>query len=146
MLFFFTFFKKVYALGIFYRVLQIIDAEEVWSNSCFCLFSTMIPGSQTSTYPSTPALHSEPFYFIADLRICPMGWQDILCLLFWTNHIFMICFHNLWHRIAYVYNGQLGQGLSYSADFTATSCIFWYTPNCCKNWFFQTKSSTSIIF
>ena len=41
--FFFTFFKKVYALGIFYLVWQIIDAEEVWSNSCFCLFSTMIP-------------------------------------------------------------------------------------------------------
>ena len=50
MLFFFTFSKKVYALGIFYLVWQIIDAEEVWSNSCFCLFSTMIPGSQTSTY------------------------------------------------------------------------------------------------
>ena len=50
MLFFFTFSKKVYALGIFYLVWQIIDDEEVWSNSCFCLFSTMIPGSQTSTY------------------------------------------------------------------------------------------------
>ena len=61
MLFFFTFSKKVYALGIFYLVWQIIDAEEVWSNSCFCLFSTMIPGSQTSTYPlsRTPPLSTK---------------------------------------------------------------------------------------
>ena len=40
---------------------------------------------------------------------------------------------------------RVWQGLSYSGGFTATSCIFWYTSKCCKNRYFQTKSSTSII-
>ena len=38
-------------------------------------------------------------------------------------------------RVSYLVS--LRQGLSYSGGFTATSCIFWYTSNWCKNWFFK---------
>ena len=89
MLFFFTFFKKVYALGIFYLVWQIIDDEEVWSNSCFCLFSTMIPGSQTSArsctstgqcWQGTPgsnvSSHSLQWCLFQDWKIWRISWWE----------------------------------------------------------------------